>query len=179
MEKNTGSIENIKKIAIIGPESTGKSTLSRMLAEYFDTCWVREYAREYIDNLTVPYQKPDLDLIAKGQIEMEDQMIKSANKVLICDTNLIVIKIWSEYKYGYCEEWILDEISRREYDLHLLTYIDLPWEDDPQREHPDKRHYFYDIYKAELESRKLKFKEIRGSIEERFKYAVFEINALL
>lgn len=179
MEKNTGPIGNIIKIAIVGPECTGKSTLTRMLADHYNTCWAREYAREYIDNLSIPYQKHDLSQIAKGQIEEEESKLRSANKVLICDTNLIVVKIWSEYKYGDCEDWILKEIYRRKYDLHLLTYIDIPWEVDPQREHPDKREYFYNIYKEELTNRKLKFKEIKGSINERFEQGVSEVNALL
>jgi NadR type nicotinamide-nucleotide adenylyltransferase len=178
MEKNTGPIGDLKKIAIVGPESTGKSTLSMMLADHYNTNWVREYAREYIDNLLIPYQKEDLNMIAKGQIEAEDHLAKSANKLLICDTNLIVIKIWSEYKYGSCENWILEEICRRKYDLHLLTYIDIPWENDPQREHPDKREHFFNIYRQELEARKLKYKVVRGSIKERFEFSVSEINAL-
>lgn len=179
MEKNHGSILGMKKIAIVGPESTGKSSLAKELARYYHTNWVKEYAREYIDNLKRPYQKDDLDRIAKGQIKTEDNLLQFANKVLICDTNLIVIKIWSEHKYGMCEEWILDEISRRTYDLHLLTYIDIPWENDPQREHPDKREYFFDLYKHELESRRLRFIEIKGNMQERIKKSVFEINTLL
>jgi NadR type nicotinamide-nucleotide adenylyltransferase len=179
MEKNTGKIKDLKKIAIVGPESTGKSTLAEMLAKHYHTCWVREYAREYIDNLTIPYQKKDLDLIAKGQIQAEDDLMSSANGILICDTNLIIIKVWSEYKYGSCEDWILEEINTRKYDLHLLTYIDIPWENDPQREHPDKREYFYNIYQKELETRNFGYVEIKGKMEERFQIAVSEINTLL
>jgi NadR type nicotinamide-nucleotide adenylyltransferase len=178
MEKNAGAIRSIRKIAIVGPESTGKSTLAEMLARHYNTCWVKEYAREYIDNLTHPYQKKDLELIAKGQIRAEDDLSRTANDILICDTNLIVIKIWSEHKYGSCEDWILEEINTRPYDLHLLTYIDMPWEEDPQREHPDKRKYFYKIYKKELESRDFRFITIRGNMEERFQRAVSEINTL-
>jgi len=179
MEKNIGTIDRIKKIVIVGPESTGKSTLAKKLAIYYDTCWVKEYAREYIDNLPIPYQKHDLSIIAKGQIESENNLIGQANRILICDTNLMVIKIWSEYKYGSCEEWILKEIHRRSYDLHLLTYIDIPWENDPQREHPDKRAYFYKIYKEELESQKFKYVEVKGGMDERLRCAVSAINTLL
>lgn len=150
-----------------------------MLATHYKTCWVKEYAREYIDQLKRPYKAHDLVDIAKGQILSEDGMVSSANRILICDTNLIVIKVWSEYKYGYCEEWILNEISRRRYDLHLLTYIDIPWEDDPQREHPDKRAYFYDIYKQEMKFWKFRHAEIRGTMSERFNASVSEINRLL
>jgi NadR type nicotinamide-nucleotide adenylyltransferase len=179
MEKDIRKSNSIKKIAIVGPESTGKSTLAKMLARHYNTIWVEEYARKYIDNLSVPYQKHDLDIIAKGQIRSEDELIESANRILICDTNLIVIKIWSEHKYGFCEEWIINELSIRRYHLHLLTYIDLPWEEDPQREHPDKREYFYELYKTELVSRKFPYAEIKGNIQDRFTDSVSAINTLL
>ena len=179
MEKNTGASGGLIKIAVVGPESTGKSTLAEMLAKHYNTYWVREFAREYIDHLKRPYQKKDLDLIARGQMQAENDLTGSAkNGILICDTNLIVIKVWSEYKYGSCEDWILDEMNRRKYDLHLLTYIDIPWEDDPQREHPEKREYFYEIYREELNSRGLRYVELKGSMDERFRSAVSEINAL-
>ena len=179
MEKKPVPIEKPIKIAIVGPESTGKSTLSAMLATHYNTCWVREYARDYIDQLGRPYKETDLDEIARGQILLEDRMESSANRILFCDTNLIVIKIWSEYKYGRCSEWILNEISRRRYDLHLLTYIDIPWEDDPQREHPHKRAYFYDRYKQELEYWRFRHLEIRGNMKKRMHSSVAEINAIL
>lgn len=178
MEKNTGAIKNLKKIAIVGPESTGKSTLSKELAAYYNTSWVEEYARAYIDKLKRPYQEHDLEKIAKGQIEAEKVQARNANKILICDTNLIVIKIWSEHKYGACPDWILEEISISDYDLHLLTYVDTPWIEDPQREHPDKREYFYKKYKEELELRNLRYIEIRGNMKERLFKAVSAINAL-
>lgn len=179
MEKDPERIENIKRIAIIGPESTGKSTLAEKLAGHYKTQWVKEYAREYIDNLDSPYQKHDINLIARGQVKSEDLLMQSSNKILICDTNLLVIKIWSEHKYGHCEGWIIDEISKRTYDLHFLTYINLPWADDPQREHPHMRAYFYELYKKELESRHLKFIEVKGDMDNRFITAVSAINALL
>ena len=179
MEKNTVSIEKLIHIAIVGPESTGKSTLSAMLATHYKTCWVKEYAREYIDQLDRPYEEHDLEEIARGQILLENQLRPSANRILICDTNLIVIKVWSEYKYGHCQDWILKEIPRMNYDLHLLTYIDIPWENDPQREHPEKRAYFYDVYKQELEFWNCRYVEIRGNMKDRFNRSVSEINTLL
>ena len=178
MEKNTGAIKDLKKIALVGPESTGKSTLSKELAAYYKTSWVEEYARAYIDQLNRPYRKHDIEEIAKGQIETEKMQARSANKILICDTNLIVIKIWSEHKYGSCPDWIVEEISKSDYDLHLLTYVDIPWKEDPQREHPDKRDYFYKKYKKELEFWNLRYVEIRGDIKERLSNAVSAINAL-
>ena len=149
------------------------------MAEHYNTCWVEEYARTYIEQLNRPYQKHDLDEIARGQLEAEKRKAELANNILVCDTNLIVIKIWSEYKYGSCPDWIVEEISESKYDLHLLTYIDIPWEDDPQREHPDKRDHLYMKYKEELEFRKFKYVEIKGDMNDRFRTSVSSINYLL
>lgn len=158
---------SIKRISITGPESTGKSTLAAHLAEALDTVWVPEYAREYLNRLDRPYEESDLLEIAKGQINAEDTLTKQANAYLICDTDLIVIKIWSEHKYGRCHPWILEQIERREYALTVLTYIDIPWEDDPLREHPDLRAYFYDLYKSTLTSMGIPFIEAKGDLQQR------------
>src|SRR5690606_11050767 len=125
---------DIRRVAVIGPECTGKSDLSKFLAAEFNTVWVPEFAREYLDNLSRPYIIDDLTEIAKGQIEQEDSLTARANQVLICDTNLYVIKVWSNFKYGHCDPWILRQIAERPYDLYLLTYVDIPWEYDPLRE---------------------------------------------
>jgi nicotinamide riboside kinase len=124
------------------------------------------------------YQKYDLDKIAKGQLEAEKMKAEFANNILVCDTNLIVIKIWSEYKFGSCSDWIVEEISKSNYNLHLLTYIDIPWEEDPQREHPHKRDYLYMKYKEELEFWNFKYVEIKGNMNERYSKAVSEIDTL-
>lgn len=170
---------NIKKIAIVGPECTGKSHLSKVLSEHYNTVWVPEYARGYIDNLIAPYQQSDLIKIAHGQIRLEDQWENDANRLLICDTNLIVIKVWSEYKYGTCDPFIIETIQERRYDLYLLTYIDIPWEDDPLREHPDKRDELYNIYLKELKNLSTPFVEIRGERNQRKKTAIEAIDRLL
>src|SRR6187402_1758917 len=96
-----------KKVAIIGPECTGKSELSQYLADHFNTEWVPEYARAYLDKLRRPYTQDDLLKIAHGQLRLEDEYTIDANNFLICDTNLYVIKIWSMFKYGNCQDEIL------------------------------------------------------------------------
>lgn len=179
MEKDTQSKNRIRKVAIIGPESTGKTALARNLAEYYHTEWVPEYARDYLDSINRPYTRDDLEIIALEQINMEDRMEKKADQLLICDTTLLVIKIWSEFKYGYCAEWIRDEVNHRYYDLQFLTYIDIPWEKDPQREHPHKRKFLHDLYVRELKQLGIDFVEIRGSMEERMKTSIGKITALL
>lgn len=180
MEQNNESTgSELKKIVVIGPESTGKSSLSSALASHYNTQWVPEYARKYIDQLKRPYEESDLLEIARGQILIEEEKASISKNVLICDTDLIVIKIWYEYKYGYCPKEILSEIAQRKYDLYLLTYIDIPWENDPQREYPHLREYFFNLFKNELEQYNLPFVEISGEFEERKRLAVDAIERIL
>jgi len=179
MEENPEGSGGIKKIAILGPESTGKSELSKALAEHFNTVWVPEYARRYIDNLGRPYNKSDLKKIANGQIQLEDSQLEHARDFLFCDTNLLVIKVWSEHKYGSCDEWILNELISRNYDLYLLTDVDIPWEEDPQREHPMLRSYFFDVYRNELENAVVNYGIIRGTGSERVENALSVIETFL
>lgn len=168
----------IKKVVILGPECTGKSELSAYLAAKLDTVWVPEYARQYLDGLQRPYGPEDLPAIARGQLALEDQMNQLANRLLICDTNLYVIKIWSTFKYGYCDAEILKAISLRPYDLYLLTYIDIPWAYDPLREHPDQREELYGLYLEEMRKQTVPFVEVTGDRETRRKIATEAIQAL-
>ncbi len=169
----------IKKVAVVGPECTGKSELSAFLAAYYNTTWVKEYARTYLDTLNRPYDEPDLLKIAIGQVKLEADALAQADKVMICDTNLLVIKIWSEYKYGHCEKKIIQLMQAQTYDLYLLTYIDLPWEEDPQREHPRARESLWNIYKSELEIQPTPYIEITGKRSQRRGLAVNAINQLI
>ena len=169
----------MKIISIVGPECTGKSWLSQKLAEHFHTVWVPEYAREYIGRLKRPYRYDDLLEIAKGQISLENSTLEKANEVMFCDTDLYVTKVWSEHKFGHSDPWILNEIRNRSYDLRLLTYIDIPWEEDPQREHPGMRKYFYDVYYRELERDAVKFEEIRGLNQDRLDAAIHAVKKIL
>lgn len=169
---------HIKRVVVIGPECTGKTDLSKFLASHFKTAWVEEYARTYVNKLIRPYEQSDLTKIAHGQARMEDEWAREANRVLICDTNALVVKIWSEHKFGNCDDEIL-ALLNRPYDLYLLTYIDVPWEDDPQREHPDKREHFWFIYKKAIENSGVPFVEISGSKEERRKKAIAAIEGIL
>jgi NadR type nicotinamide-nucleotide adenylyltransferase len=171
--------KQVKKVAVVGPECTGKSELSAFLANHFKTAWVPEYARKYLEHLTAPYQQHDLTKIAHGQLRLEDEYERDAHEVLICDTNLYVIKVWSEFKFGDCDPEILKAIASRKYDLHLLTYIDIPWEDDPQREHPDKRQQLYDQYLKEMKNQPFPFIEIKGDRNLRRKFAVEAVEKLL
>ncbi len=169
--------KNIKKIVVIGPESTGKSFLCKALADYYKTIWVKEFAREYLENNGPNYTFENLYEIALGQIKEEDNGIKkitAASKTgnaspLFIDTDLHVIKIWSEFVYNKCDNRLLTQITKREYDLYLLCDIDLPWVKDNLREYPDVkvRQKLFHYYKEEMAAQKTPWKVIRGNYKER------------
>jgi len=169
----------VKKVAVIGPECTGKSELSQFLAGYYKTEWAPEYARGYIDHLIRPYEEHDLLTIAHGQLRLEEKYARDSNKVLFCDTNLYVIKVWSEVKFGSCAPDILHEIETRPYDLYLLTYVDVPWQDDPQREHPTRREELYQRYLNEMKNQAVPFVEIKGAREQRQQTALEAVQKIL
>ncbi len=172
---------SIKKIVVIGPESTGKSSLSDALARELGTEWVPEYARAYLEQLNRPYEEKDLLAIARGQLASEEKLETRANDYLICDTDLNVLKVWSEHKYGRCDREILEEIAVRRYDLYLLTYIDVAWQDDPLREHPEEglRRYFYHQYKDIVMNSGLPWVEIKGTEQARLTMAIKVIKEIL
>jgi NadR type nicotinamide-nucleotide adenylyltransferase len=172
----------IKEIVIIGPESTGKSTLCKQLAEHFNTIWCPEYAREYLHQNGVKYSYADLAKIAEGQLIMEDYCVEEANsklktqnsKLVFIDTNMYVMKVWYEYVFGRCEYFVLDEIAARNYDLYLLCNIDLPWAFDEMREYPEEapRMELYNIYKDLLINQTTPWVEISGNYKERLQKAI-------
>jgi NadR type nicotinamide-nucleotide adenylyltransferase len=161
----------VKKIVIIGPESTGKSTLCRQLAEHYDTVWCPEYAREYLLKQGKDYNYEDLLEIAKGQWTNEKSYQQQArNGLFFIDTNQYVMKIWSEVAFGQCHKWILDRVAEQQYDLYLLCNTDLPWVEDELREYPDPvfRQELFLMYKDLLINNGTPWEEISGREEERF-----------
>lgn len=162
----------LKKIAITGPESTGKSTLSRELAQYFSTNFVPEFARTYLTTISRPYCFDDLLIIAQNQMLQEDEMAEKTTRFLFIDTELTVIDIWSQEKYGKTDAWILDELQIRTYDLILIPDIDLAWEDDPQRENPQDRERLLGLYQDSFNSRNIKYYMIKGQAQERLTHAI-------
>ena len=168
--ENTGN--KVIRVAITGPESTGKSALAEYLARYFQTRFVPEYARGYIANMRRAYGYKDLNYIAHQQLVSERYFERRATGFVFCDTDLTVIKIWSEHRYGKCSSWVLKRLGEIRYDLYLLCDVDLPWEADPQREHPEMREHFMNLYRKELEERGVNFRVISGLGEERFENAV-------
>jgi NadR type nicotinamide-nucleotide adenylyltransferase len=167
------------KIVITGPESTGKSTLAEQLEKELKAPMVKEYSRLYLENLGRPYVQSDLVKIAKGQIEKEDSILNKNLNLVICDTSLEVIKIWSNYKYDSCDPFILTSLMHRQPDLYLLMRPDLPWQDDPLRENPIDRDRLFIEYKKELSFSQLPFFEIYGNESDRFALALKSIKPFL
>ena len=145
------------KIIVTGPESSGKTTLCNNIASHFKLSHSKEYARKYLKKIGKEYIQEDLLKIAKGQLNLE-----KVNKIL--DTDLITIKIWSEYKFGNCDNWILDKIEEQKNEIrfYLLCKPDIPWESDPLRENPNDRMKLFEIYKMELENLGHKYHIVEG-----------------
>jgi len=165
------------KIAITGPESTGKTQLCIELAKHYNGICVSEFARDYLSAIQRPYNCYDLDIIATQQLHLIKESSKLKNNFLFADTELTVIKIWYEHAYKYCPEWILKYYEEQDYNLYLLMDIDLPWVYDKQREHPHLRTYFFNLYETELKKYNRPYKIISGTEETRLKNAIKEIDA--
>lgn len=167
------------KIAILGPESTGKSTLANDLAEYFDTRWIPEFAREYIEKLEVPYCFEDVCNIAKKQIEQEIEVEKfPTNGFVFFDTDLIITKVWFEYRFKKTPEFVTEWMQSHRFDFYLLCAPDLPWEFDPVREHGDDRDYFFDWYKKEIEQTGKPYVIIDGTGNQRLEKAISALTTI-
>lgn len=174
----------IKKFVIIGPESTGKSTLCAQLASHFGTIWVPEYAREYLEKNGTEYNFDNLLSIAKGQIDLENSALlqinnTSSNKIFI-DTDMYVMKVWCEYVFQKCHNWILNQIAERHYDGYLLCNVDLPWIKDELREYPDveTRNKLYHFYKDLLVNQSVPWIDISRTYDERIQKAIKFVNQI-
>ncbi len=166
------------RVAITGPESTGKSWLAENLAGRYHAAWVPEYAREYLEKLGQPYNFDDILEIAKGQLASEERAA-AGNNLLFCDTELIVTRIWCRVKYGTCHSWIEEKLLTHAYDLYLLCDIDLPWQFDPLREHPEMRADLLLMYRQELTERGINFRIVSGTGNERLLNAARQVDELL
>ena len=189
------------KVVVIGPESTGKSTLCELLAQHYDTQWCPEFAREFLLTHGMDYTYEDLLYIAKGQLAMEDEYVESIvgssqsgvnsitpnelrtsdPQLLIIDTNMYVMKVWCEFVFGNCHEWILEQIKIRHYDLYLLCNTDLPWVKDELREYPDlvTRDKLYHMYKQIMINQPIPWVDVSGDYEERLQKAIKAIDRLM
>lgn len=179
----------LKKIAVIGPESTGKSTLCENLAQHYNTVWCPEFAREYLLKHGTNYSYDDLLTIAKGQIDLEKKFeilakkenpVSPGNQLLFIDTDMYVMKVWCEFVFNKCHPFILEQIATRKYDLYLLCNVDLPWVKDDLREYPDleTRKKIYKIYKDIMINQSTPWLDISGNYEERLQKAIVAVNKL-
>ncbi|NTE05496.1 ATP-binding protein [Agrobacterium tumefaciens] len=172
--------KSIKKIAIVGPESTGKSTMSQLLAKHYNVSWVPEYARYYCENLTAPYTLQDEVNMYYGQVALEDALLTTTeSNFIICDTTFVTVKIWSDEMLGETPQIVLDALPKRPYDLYLLMDIDLPWQDDPLRDFPDQREYFMEVWHKELKALDANYEVIGGLGKLRVENAIKTIDEFL
>lgn len=165
------------RIAVTGPESSGKSDLTKALSDYYGANYVREYAREYLQIKGGKYDFEDLDAICRGQIEEEERVLAMADGLCFFDTEMIVFKIWSLFRYGRISPFIETSLKNREYDHYLLCAPDLPWAPDPFRESPSKeeREYLFMLYLEELQLAGASFAIIKGEGPSRLESAILAI----
>ncbi|SHG01197.1 DUF4301 family protein [Flavobacterium johnsoniae] len=183
MEKNLRQQKtNVIKIALFGPESTGKTTLAKQLADHYKTGWVPEFARDYLQKKWEENQHictvDDMMPIAYGQVLLENEKLTEANKYLFCDTNLMVTKVFSEVYYGFCDPLLNEAALEHDYDLFFLTDIDVPWEKDDIRDTPEGRETVFSVFKQTLIDNKKPFITLSGNKESRLTKAVMIIDAL-
>lgn len=183
-EKYRQEPSDIVKVVLFGPESTGKTTLSEQLARHYHTVWVPEYARAYLqdkwNNERKTCEPHDLLPIAEGQMRLENELTKKASGILICDTDLLETKVYSEaYYVGHCDPILEKYALENHYDLYILTDIDIPWEEDDLRDKPNQREEMFTYFKNTLEKYHRNYILVQGGKKERLKTAVEHIDKLL
>ncbi|MGB0891963.1 MAG: AAA family ATPase [Flavobacteriaceae bacterium] len=175
---------NLVKVVLFGPESTGKTTLSKQLSRQYNTVWTPEFAREYLqdkwNNERKTCEQEDLIPIAIGQMKLENKLAKKADKLLICDTDLLETKVYSEEYYGGFVDPELDEAAiKNKYDIYFLTYIDTPWEEDDLRDRPEQRLEMFTAFENALKKYNRPYVLLKGDKETRLKKATEVINKLI
>jgi NadR type nicotinamide-nucleotide adenylyltransferase len=185
---------SMKRIVVIGPESTGKSTLCEKLARHYHTNWCPEYARAYLLAHGTDYTYDSLLTIARGQVALEEKCIAEMEQTLIAadgahqssallfiDTDMYVMQVWCKFVFGKVHSWILNKIEQRKYDLYLLCNVDLPWVKDELREYPDlaRREKLYNIYKEIMINQQVPWVDIYGNYDERLQRAIDAVDKLL
>lgn len=175
---------NCIKVVLFGPESTGKTTLSRQLARHYNSVWVPEYARAYLqdkwNNERKTCEPKDLLPIARGQMQLENKLAQKTDTILICDTDLLETKVYSEAYYsGTCDPLLEEYALKNSYELYFLTYIDTPWEPDDLRDKPNERERMFKAFEKALIDHKRPYVLLKGNKKERLKLAIKHIDNLL
>jgi len=155
------------KIAFTGPESTGKTSLSMLVAETFDGVYIPEFSRGFLEQTQGYYEEQDLDTIAIGQCKALENVLITGNHLLVSDTDMTVMKIWSQYKYGRVSQVIEQLYQQETFDHLFLCDTDIPWEEDPLREHPESREELFALYLEMIQTKTKNFTIVEGSLEER------------
>ena len=169
----------IKKIAIVGPESTGKSTITAQLAKHYHTLWVPEYARYYCAALQEECNLHDEANMFHGQVALEESILAIAEKDFVfCDTTFITVKIWSDEVFGETPNVVLDALPQYHYDLYLLMDIDLPWQEDPLRDFPHKREHFMQVWHQELKALNANYVVV-GGLDDRLANCIAQVDLFL
>ncbi len=169
----------VRRVCVFGPESTGKTTLTRALAKHYATIGVGEYARRLLEQKNGLCERDDIERIARGQMASEDALASAANRLMFCDTDLLLTTIWSKTLFGHCPAWIEAEAAHRSYDLYLLMEIDVAWVADPVRYLPDDRAAFMQRCIEALERKGCRYVRISGGWDERFEAARAAVDAML
>ncbi|MDP3360196.1 MAG: ATP-binding protein [Lutibacter sp.] len=175
---------NIVKVVLFGPESSGKTTLSKLLARHYNTVWAPEYARDYLQNKWNNERKTcentDMLPIAEGQMKLENKLAKKADRILICDTDLLETKVYSEEFYGGFVHPDLEKAAlQNTYDLYFLTYIDAPWKKDDLRDRPEQRLEMFNAFENALIKNHRPYVLLKGEKKDRLETAIREIDKIL
>jgi NadR type nicotinamide-nucleotide adenylyltransferase len=158
----------MKRMAFTGPESCGKTTIAKRFAAQVEGTYVEEFAREYLEQRNGHYDEDDLIKIAQGQIAQWNER----SGILVADTEMLVLKVWSEVRFGRTNSFIEESLKTQDFNHYFLCYPDIPWESDPLREHPEQRLELFERYKNELEKMKLPYSILKGNVETRLAHCL-------
>lgn len=168
-----------ESIAIVGPESTGKSMLAKLLSNHYKGIWVPEYARTYLQTSQGKYGLHDVERIAAEQFRQIFVAQNNPSHISFADTEMLVCHIWCKVVFGTVPQTIEKLLDQQRFDYYLLCDIDLAWQPDPLREHPNRRQEIFDMYHEALLQRRLPFTIVRGQGAVRTQNAIHAIDRIL
>lgn len=169
----------VRRVALVGAESTGKTTLAQALAAHFETAWVPEFARDYLLARGGVCLEADMRVIAQGQAEAEDRLAQTANRVLICDTNVLTTQLWYEHLFGAPPAALRQLAAERTAHLYLLCDHDVPWVADGLRDSPTERGWFHARFRQELAALGRPYVTLSGPFAGRLAPAIAAVEELV